>query len=200
MTVILGGSFDPVHLGHIYAASVVSKLLGNIKIQLMLASTPRLRNELGASKKHRWEMLTRACGENNILVPSDIELKSRGETRTVCTLQKLTSQYRNINWIIGSDAVEKVSSWYQSKELPKLTNFLVLIRPQHPNVIVPEGFVRVSDVNECLIGAGKIYIASDQMLEISASQIRERISAREDFEHLVPESVLTYIMQHELYQ
>lgn len=131
-------------------------------------------------------MVRLALVDQNVEI-SEIELNRSGPSYAIDTVSELNKQYPNkrLTWILGSDAFAEIGSWHRINDLAKLVDFLVIQRPGSPATNV--------DLD-----------LSYQMLEISAldissSEIRKRISERENYENFLPTSVVDYIREHRLY-
>ena len=125
---ILGGTFDPVHLGHLHAARIGCQALNAPAATLLLAARPRHRAPPVASIEQRWRMLQLAAQTDCRLRPSDLEVARPGPSYAVDTLAALAGR-KPLVWFIGSDALASVASWQRASELPSLCHFLVFDRP-----------------------------------------------------------------------
>ena len=199
--VVLGGTFDPIHYGHLHGARHVSKSLDGAKVTLMVAPEPQLRNPPEASFEDRWEMLSLACEPDSKLLPSQFENRHRRPTRTIHTLQKLAQSTKSaVVWVLGSDAFESLPQWYQAEDLPNFTSLFVLARPNTEICQVPRGFTQVRSASELLDQTGHVFVATTAMLDIAATDIRRRVRMGLEVSHLLPSSVLEHIMKKGLYQ
>ena len=220
MRAILGGTFDPVHVGHLHAALVGGALLGAERVELLLAARPRHRGPPGASVAQRWAMLKLATADANAgrlppsvgcrgrrprLVASDRELTDQGASRTVATLEALLARGEGRPvWLLGADALAGVHAWHRAHALAKLCHLLVLSRPGQPAAprVAPVGFERM-DIREFRERrAGGVHFAVAPMLDISATGIRAALAAgRFDsgLDALLTPAVWAYIRQRALY-
>ena len=199
--VVFGGTFDPVHEGHLHGATHVSNALGGITVTLMVAPNPQLRSPPEASLHDRWTMLQLACKSNPVLEASKFEDSRDGPTRTIQTLKDLSKTNAvPIVWAIGMDAFCNVSNWYGSEELPRIVSFFVLSRPGPVPGDLPAGFVRVKDPVQLLSSPGGVFMSSEPMLDVSATKIRRKIRSECDLSKLIHPEVCKHIIKNRLYR
>lgn len=189
---ILGGAFDPVHLGHMALAEDAFLELMLDEVWFMpSAQSPMKEGEPGLSSEARVELL-KACVKSHPkfkLETCEIERGGVSYTyETVCTLMEMhpTDSYY---WIIGGDQVAQLGEWRNIEELAKLIQFIVITRP---------GF----DVEDHLpkIRGLACHPISSRNLEISSTQVRERISQGDSINDLLPKSVADLIVSHNYYK
>ena len=204
MICLFGGTFDPVHLGHLHAADVVCRELGLSEIRLVLSARPSHKAATGASLAHRWAMLNLACEGDPRLVPDDREMHRSRPSYTVETLEAVRASHpgRRICWVIGSDAYALLPSWHRWREVLKLANLVVLARPGPFPELDEEMQTltdthRVDSLTDC--HSGGILLVDNAMKEIAAADIRAAIAEGRDVSHLLPVTVATYIREHHLY-
>ena len=194
---ILGGTFDPVHLGHIGLAQAALHELMLDEVLLMPASKQPFKNNKhveDASKRLRMiELATMNC--ENIGV-TDIELQSEGLSYTYDTMLKLMKLYPNteIHFILGSDSLLRIESWYKGKELLKLCSFAVGLRPGDDRAMLRKEADRLTSIYGC-----KITLLVDLMKPISSTSIRNHVHYKESISGLVSEEVEKYIYEQGLY-
>lgn len=198
--ILFGGTFDPIHRGHLDAAVYVSDLFAQ-PVHLLLAPSPRLRSPCIASFEHRWKMLQLACQSYKLLIPVDIERNIPGPTRTIDTLKHLRRKTdASFVWLLGSDALAKIHRWYESRELPKWLSFVVLKRPCSLVVEIPPDFNLTQEVSAVLENTGLVYVAPRQMSDLSATKVRNGLQTRRDIRHLVTTPVYDYIISKHIYE
>ena len=202
MKAILGGTFDPVHLGHLHAARRVRATLQIPEVTLLLAARPGHRATPRAGIRDRWRMLHLATRCDAGLQASDLEVVRPGPSYTVDSLKGLQGSEPLI-WLIGRDALADVPYWHRAGELASLCHFVVLDRPgaNGSGPPVPQGFERVDDM--ALLAerpSGGLYCLPNAMLDISASGIRRMIAEGGDASALLPCDVWTYIWEQGLYR
>ena len=204
MICLFGGTFDPVHLGHVHAADTVCAALSLAEIRLVLSARPSHKQITGASLEDRWEMLKLACEDHPQLVPDDREVHRQRPSYTVETLLEVRAEYplESVVWVIGSDAFLLLPSWHRWREVLELANLVVLLRPGHP--LQPDAEMaalieahRVDSLHDRV--AGGVVLLEDEMADVAAEDIRAGLAAGRDVSHLLPERVANYIRQHGLY-
>jgi nicotinate-nucleotide adenylyltransferase len=196
-TGILGGTFDPIHIGHLAIAKEIIDKLGIEKVVFLPAGKPRLREETKISPpEKRLEMIKLAIeGKENIEV-SDVELRRQGITYTVETLceLKLKKPYDQIYFVLGWDNLEKLPLWKESSTILKLAILVAVPRVGYP---MPD----LVEMEQKLPGLKKgVIILEKPEIDISSSVIRERVRLGLPIDHLVPESVAKYIQITGLYK
>ena len=216
---ILGGTFDPIHLGHLEAASAARRELSLDRILILPARTPPHRSiEPRASVFHRFAMAALAAAERDMIV-SDLELRREGPSYTALTLEALHRDGylpSHLYFITGSDAFAEVKTWYDYPRILQLANFVVVSRPGAPLVseLVPNPRLRASDSDALRRGSPKPSAEAAQSLiptgptvlsveadtpDVSSTEVRRRVGAGEPIEGLVPSSVAGHIHRHRLY-
>jgi nicotinate-nucleotide adenylyltransferase len=201
---LFGGTFDPVHNGHLHAARAVRRALRIEQIRLVLSARPSHKGSTGASLNDRWAMLQLACAEHPDLIADDREMHRSRPSYTVETLEALRAGHprESLCWVIGSDAFALLDSWHRWQEVIELANLVVLRRPgAFPPMSERMRTFTADHQVQSLAGChkGGIFILDDVMQEISAAQIRSEIAAGRDVRHLIPAPVALYIKEHHLY-
>mgnify|MGYP002143470236 FL=1 len=212
---LFGGTFDPVHWGHLRVALDTATALKLPEVRLIPSKTPVHRKAPGASEADRLAMLRLAVAEDGsgTLAVDDRELRRDTPSYTVLTLQSLRAEFpaRPLLWLIGVDAFQHLMSWYQWPQLFELAHFVVLNRPGYPvaNVLSPalapvwQGRLAREPVALTDTTHGSLYLHTVAPQAVSATEIRNKIAAGagdEALTSLLPPSVLTYIRAHQLYQ
>ena len=201
---LYGGTFDPVHLGHIHAARSVCRALGLSKVQLILAARPGHRGAPDSSVEHRWRMLQLACAAYEELVADDSEIRRHGRSYTVSTLTHVHERFPGSIpcWILGQDSFATLPSWHRWQELLSLCNLIVVDRPGL-QLQEPEAVRALCALHETQAFRpdvlGQIVRLDLPMQDISATQIRGIISRGGDPAHLLAAPVNAYIKRHGLY-
>ncbi|MFC1623807.1 nicotinate-nucleotide adenylyltransferase [Candidatus Omnitrophota bacterium] len=184
---ILGGTFDPIHEGHLYLAKKVLKRLSLKKIIFILTYLPPHKKNIKTTPAgHRFNMVKCAIKNNKKFEVSDIEIKRGGRSYSVETLREIRKLYGDpaeIFFITGSDSLKGLGKWKNLKEILKLSRFVVVKRPRFTIKDAPSSFISLK-VN-----------AKD----ISASLIRNRIKKGKSITKLTPKAVRDYIKKHDLY-
>ena len=193
----LGGTFDPVHVGHLHAARSVGNALGVPLVTLVLAAQPPHR-AARADAADRWEMLRLAVSGDAALAASDVELRRDGPSYSIDTIE-LLGDGDPIAWIVGSDGLDTFATWHRFPAFAKRCHIVAVVRPGTAVVPLP-GFSRVDDP-ECLARRerGCLFVLPHPMLDVSATRIRRILSRGGDASALLPSPVWTYIEQRGLY-
>ena len=209
MICLFGGTFDPVHVGHVHAAVTVCETLNLAEIRMLLSARPGHRGATGAPVASRWEMLVLACSGDPRLVPDDGEVRrAEREGRpsyTVETLEELRVVHPDavLLWVVGSDAYREITAWHRWREVLELANLVVLNRPGAPLDLPAEldALTRARRLEHPPAApAGGILILEAPMLAVSATRIRGALARSEGaVADLLPPAVYTYIKEHHLY-
>jgi nicotinate-nucleotide adenylyltransferase len=201
---LYGGTFDPVHRGHLHAALTVCEAVDLRRVHLVLSARPSHREHQGAEVDQRWAMLQLACEDDERLFADDREIHRSGPSYTVHTLEAARSENpgESICWVIGWDAYRLLPSWYEWQRVSALANLIVLQRPGFASGLdeTMQTFTRERQVTS-LSGhaSGAVLLLEQEMLTISAAGIRDLLRSGKSADHLLPNAVATYIRQHQLY-
>jgi nicotinate-nucleotide adenylyltransferase len=210
---IYGGTFDPIHYGHLRIAEELLDIIGLSRVIFVPSGAPRLRAVPEASKHHRSEMVRLAIQGNSLFSLDEREINRPGMSTTVESLREYRSEWgRNavLIFIVGIDAFRKINQWHHWRELFDLCHIIVVPRPGYLSVDdhqnLPEE-IRTELIARCVLDAkdlklqthGAIYTAQTSLLEISATQIRSLISMGRSIRYLLPENVSDYIKINHLY-
>jgi len=205
---VLGGTFDPIHFGHLRPALELVEQLGLDEVRLIPARVPPHRGQPAAGVDHRLAMLERAISGESRLHIDTRELSREGPSYTVDTLKSLRSELgadMPLGLIMGMDAFYGLATWHRWRELTEHANLVVTYRPDSP---VPRDgelghWLRSARVQEPgalkARAAGELLVWSVTQLDISATGIRELVGAGRSARYLLPDSVWTYIREHGLY-
>jgi nicotinate-nucleotide adenylyltransferase len=208
-TALFGGSFNPIHFGHLLLAEEVRERLGLARVVFMPAGVPPHKPAAGiASATDRSAMVRLAIADNPAFEASDLELRRAGPSYTVDTLQALAVPARELFLVIGSETFLDLLSWREPRRIASLCRIAVI--PRAGSAFDPDGAAARKVVQE--IGAdGITQVEGDAVpdrgvivvhatsLPLSASDIRERVAARRSLAYRVPPAVADYIAQHRLY-
>lgn len=194
---IMGGSFDPIHIGHLAVANEVLNIYELDEIIFVPTGDPPHKEGLRADACHRLMMVTMAVLSNDRFSVSDIEIKSSGKSYTLNTLTELHKIYKNTEFyfITGTDAVIDLPNWHEPGEVLKLCRFIAATRP---GIILEEVGIKIKGIMEAY--GGNIEILKVPMLQISSTDIRERFRTGVSAKYLIPECVEQYIIKNGLYR
>ena len=187
---LFGGSFNPPHLGHLIVAETVREQFGLDALWWMPAYQPPHKTGTAlAAVEHRLAMTQRAVAENPGFAVSDLEVQRKGTSYTVDTVRTLQAEHpdHTFSLIIGSDSLHGFSSWHQPEEIIARVPLIVYKRPGSAAAVVASHF------------AEQVRFADAPLLEISGTEIRQRLLAGRSIRYLVPDAVRTYIHDHKLY-
>ena len=213
---LLGGTFDPVHNGHLAVAKHVLLALGLDAIWFIPASLPPHKYGHGdgleiSSFAYRAAMLERAISQNSSYSISDIEAKRSSPSYSIDTIQILLQQtgpQADLYFIIGADAFLEIDTWKRFKELPSLVNFVVISRPGYPPDRVGEvirhnfpdyTYEPAHETWSSRHCKGLFILQHMEPVPISSTEIRAKVRRGEDIADLVPQQVKDYIKKHKLY-
>jgi nicotinate-nucleotide adenylyltransferase len=194
---ILGGTFDPVHLGHLAAAKEVKAGLRLDEVLFVPAGRPWLKGDAGVlGAEHRLAMLRLALGGRPDFKIDTIELDRPGPTYTVDTLAKLRrhSPDDELFFIIGADNLAQLPRWRESERIISLCRLVVVPRVGCPPPDIDRLEADIPGLKQRLV------ILDKPLIDISASMIRERVRQGLPIDNLVPEALAGYIKEKGLYR
>lgn len=197
---ILGGTFDPIHYGHLALAEEVRWALGLERVYLVPnAQQPLKRAAHTTAPEQRLAMVRLACQDNPAFLPSDREVRRPPPSYTVDTLRELRAIHTAAGesprcwFLVGSDVLDLFPRWYRAGEILSLARLAVVTRPGFPppdldalDAALPSASAHIDH----LVGP---------LLDISSSALRQRLAAGQPVRYQLPDAVLDYIQQHGLY-
>jgi nicotinate-nucleotide adenylyltransferase len=213
---ILGGTFDPVHQGHLAVAAVVRRALGLSRILLVPARVPPHRSQPEVSIYHRFAMVGLAALTAEYLVASDVDLDSHEPSYTSALLDRFRAAGHDPSqmvFITGADAFAEIATWHDYPAVLDRAHFVAVSRPG----LRAAGLVaHFSDLAERFVDLGSnvvtnhpsfdtlfttpaIFLIDADTPEVSSTEIRERLRTNGSLRELMPDSVADYIRRHELY-
>jgi nicotinate-nucleotide adenylyltransferase len=206
---ILGGTFDPIHVGHLETARAAQRALGLTRILVMPSRVPPHRTAgPSASPFHRFAMAALAVPDVPDAVVLDAELTTAGPSYTASTLERLTVEglrRPELFFITGADAFAEIETWYRYPEVLDLAHFVVISRPGMPAGSVPArlpdlaGRFRTADHDTRADGMPRIFLVDAPTPDVSSTEIRRRLRRAESITGLVPGPVEEHIRRHRLY-
>lgn len=182
---LLGGSFDPIHNGHLTTATALLEQLNLSAIRFVVAREQPLKKGHGASADHRARMVELAIADGPGFRVETLELDRPGPSYTVDTLRALRAREPGMEWVVllGSDAARDLDRWKEAADVARLARVVV--------------FGRAGDtIPASPLIAGTAVVP---VVNISATEVRERVREGLPFDHLVPPPVARYIRQNRLY-
>lgn len=186
---IFGGTFDPIHNGHLITAQSVKEIRNLDKIIFIPAYiSPHKQHAKASSPEHRLNMLRMAIDDIPFFECSDFEIKQHTISYTIDTLKEYKKYYDEIDLIIGYDNIFQFHTWKDPDEIFKLANVVVLKRKSSHPIEYVDKYVESA------------HFVETRGIEISATDIRNRVHADLPIYYLVPEKVLEYINTNKLYK
>ena len=207
---VLGGTFDPIHVGHLDAADAASVTLALDEIVLVPAHDQPLRvSEPRATVYHRFALAALALEDRPAWRVSDMELVRQGRSYTQDTLRALHDcgwRASQLFFILGTDAFAGIASWHGYPGVLDLAHFVVIARP---GVTIEEATARAPELrsrssqpskgDERIEGPARIFLVHAQTRDVSSTMIRERLASGLPIDDLVPPRVARHIQKHHLY-
>jgi nicotinate-nucleotide adenylyltransferase len=185
---VMGGTFDPIHHGHLVAASEVAQSFDLDEVLFVPTGMPYQKSDVTESE-HRYLMTVIATAANPRFTVSRVDIDRKGPTYTIDTLRDLRAQHPDaeLYFISGADAIAQILDWKDVRELWSLAHFVAVSRPGHVLTIsgLPESDVSLLEV---------------PALAISSTDCRNRVSRGFPVWYLVPDGVVQYISKHHLYR
>lgn len=205
---LLGGTFNPIHIGHLRSAIDVIELLALDELRLIPNALPPHREEPNVSPQQRLEMVRLATAKVPKLVVDDRELRRNKPSYTIDTLLSIHAELTaedQLFFIMGWDAFCGLPTWYRWRELLTHCHIIVLQRP-YLSVKIPkelQGFLAdkvVTDASCFTRLNGQVLYLQQTVLDISSTHIRQSLAQAKSVQFLVADKVLDYINEHKLYQ
>jgi nicotinate-nucleotide adenylyltransferase len=187
---IMGGTFDPIHHGHLVAASEVATLFDLDEVIFVPTGTPWQKSERQVSPaEHRYLMTVIATASNPRFWVSRVDIDRPGPTYTIDTINDIRAQRpeAELFFITGADALEQILSWKDAEQALKLAHFVGVTRPGY-------------ELSDAHLPSDAVTLVDVPAMAISSSDCRERVVARRPVWYLVPDGVVQYINKHRLYR
>jgi nicotinate-nucleotide adenylyltransferase len=206
---ILGGTFDPIHFGHLRLAEELSEALGLSQVRFIPAAHPPHKEQPSTSPEHRVDMVNLAIARNPKFILDKRELERSGPSYSIDTLQSLRDELGSdisICLFLGSDAFVKFNTWHRWEEILNLCHIALVERPatKEPLPQVLQNFLQdhcAEDATDLAsVPAGLIMTQKITALDISATRIRQGLQQKRSPCYLMPDSVIDYIYAHQLYR
>ena len=218
---VLGGTFNPIHLGHLHIARSVQKLFSLSEIRFVVAATPPHKSQKSLiALTHRYAMVSLATSEEPSFVPSLIELEPHASSYSVDTMRKIARAVDRdkgeVYFIAGGDSLCEVKSWRDSEKLLTRYNFIFVLRPgsdigKLEDYLPQKARERVCDcsgsrrtrirklIERDRPGKNRLFIVDTDAPDISATRIRNLAAAGKNFRGFIPAAVYAYIKKLHLY-
>ena len=193
---VMGGTFDPIHHGHLVAASEVASTFGLDEVIFVPTGESWQKNERAVSSaEDRYLMTVIATASNPTFSVSRIEIDRPGPTYTYDTLRQLAGELTasrgaepELFFITGADALAQIVTWNNADMVLNLAHFIGVTRPGHP-LALPDG-----------LPAGGVSLLEIPALAISSTECRERVGHKQPIWYLVPDGIVQYISKRGLYR
>ncbi len=205
---VYGGMFDPVHRGHLEAASYAVSQLNLDQLRLVPCSIPNHRDPASASSEQRVQMLELAIRGTDRIIVDQREIDRDGVSYTVETLKSLRQEYSEAQlvMVLGLDSFNSLLQWHLWQDLFDYAHLFVLNRSG--GELLPEVLNKIEYKNRAVDRPGRlfdqhhgaIYFARDFNFDVSSTQVREAVIAKEKLDHLLSEDVESYIEANQLYR
>ena len=206
---VFGGTFDPVHHGHLRSALELVEHLSVDQIRLMPCCSPPHRGMPAAAAEHRAAMVQLAVAREEKLICDRRELERSGKSYSIDSLIELHEELGagcSLSLVMGCDAVQSVESWHRWQELLDWAHIVVLARPgwQFPTTGAVARWLSEHRCDDHRVlqreRSGRILVAQLRPLAISSTEIRRLLQDDMSIRYLLPEPVLDYIQLHQLYK
>jgi len=196
---LFGGTFDPIHFGHLAIAEAAREELCLDRVWFVPARLqPHKRSRRVTDAEHRWEMVRLALAGNPCFEPSRLELNREGPSYTADTVAEVRRQAgpgQEIFFICGADTLLELDSWYRPADLMAWATIAVARRPGCEDTAVTRAAAQL----EARFG-GRVVLFEAPLLDVSSSLIRERLAAGRSIRYLVADGVREYIVRNCLYR
>jgi nicotinate-nucleotide adenylyltransferase len=193
---VFGGTFDPIHIGHLVSAEEVRVELGLERVVFVPARLPPHKlDHVVSLVEHRLAMVELAIASNPYFAVSKVDIDRSGPSYTVDTIELLRDEWGGgeIYFIMGSDSLLDILTWHNPQRLIRLCRFAVVSRPGYQ--------VDLDELDALLPGvASRVQMLNAPELAISSTDIQQRVCEGLSIKYQVPEAVEDYIYQHKLYQ
>lgn len=206
---IFGGTFDPVHFGHLRALLNLTERLHFDRVHWVVSAQPPHKAVTQSSSQHRLAMLKLALQDYPLFVADDCEMQRSQMSYTIDTIREFKARYvgAQLSMIIGADSLLNLPSWHQYEDLIDLVNWVVLHRPGYPLQAPAQMQGRVIDSHTALHASsgGKIYFYADSKVDISSTELRAALRQPQGWQSALVEQnldsrVIDYIRAQQLYK
>ena len=197
---ILGGTFDPPHLGHLLIAETARVALDLDTVMFLPAGEPWLKSgQRITPAAHRLKMVQLAVADNPDFCVSDREIRRKGATYTVDTLRELRCDFApdtQLYFIVGSDVLAQFHRWKEPEAILNLCRLAVIERPGGP----VEGIAALRENFSDALDAGAVVSVAGPRVDFSASELRRVLACGQSTRYQIPDVVAAYIDEHRLYR
>ena len=208
---LFGGTFNPIHIGHLRGAEEIQEAFGLEEVIFIPAAIPphKATGKL-IDARHRLEMVKLATAPNPFFSTSDIELSRPGKSYSIDTIRYFHGKVPDaLYFILGRDAFVEIETWKEYQNLFSLCHFIAMTRPGFQNTLIPSQlpgslshvFQYDSNMGVWIHPSGyKLYFKEITFLDISSTKIRELVEKGRSLRYLLPPEVEAYVQKHGLYR
>lgn len=192
---IYGGSFDPIHYGHLAIAEEARTTLALTSVAFVPAAHQPLKGQSQSAPEHRLAMVRLACADHPAFIPDDLELRCPPPSYTINTIESYHDRYgtnAELWFIIGADAARDLPRWHRVADLVSLVRLVIVGRPGY-SVDLPALAATIPAL------VGRCVLINGPRLDVSSSELRRRLAADCPVRYQMPEPVRLYIAEHDLY-
>lgn len=194
---IYGGTFSPIHAGHIRAAEIFLRDMRLDRLLIMPAAVPPHKAADGVSGEDRLEMARIAFRDaDSRLEVSDFEVRRDGKSYTICTLENFAEKNRTIFLLVGTDMFLTLPEWRRAEDIFRLADIVLMRRESKADAALEIDEKKAEYIDK--YGA-RIHVIDEPPLEVSSTMLRARIKSGEPTDGLIPDGVAAYIKEHGLY-
>lgn len=205
---LFGGTFDPIHRGHLQPLSEAARQIGIEQIKLIPCHIPPHKASPNVAAHQRLQMVKIATANTALFSVDDRELKQQRPSYSVHTLTALRHEYPQtpLCFFMGMDSLRTFASWYKYQDILALCHLVIMQRPGHSMIFNPRITQLLAthqtqdsdDLQRHL--AGKIFISDARQVAISATELRQRLARSHDVSEFIDANVLEYIQAYKLYR
>jgi nicotinate-nucleotide adenylyltransferase len=205
---LFGGTFNPIHLGHLRGAEEIREAFGLQEVVFIPAAQPphKITEEI-IQAHHRLEMVKRATRKNPQFSTSDVELRRPGRSYSIDTIRYFREKFKDsLYFVLGRDAFVEIETWKDFRSLFSLCNFIIMARPGSAQAVsLPGALAPAFRYDQGASGwvhgsRNMIFLKEINFLDISSTKVRELVENGGSIKYLVPPEVEAYIEKHGLYQ
>ena len=199
---VFGGTFDPVHHGHLIVARSLAESYGFEKVILMPTGAPPHKGVPGADGPARMEMLAAAVAGDSLYEVSDIEINRPGPSYTYDTIMDLRRRYGgkiDLSWLMGADMLEELPTWHRANDVLSEATILIAVRPPWDARIEKIFNNLTRQVSGEILLKLRNAVVQTPLIDISSTDIRKRISKGLSVRYLIPQAVIKIIEVRGLY-
>lgn len=208
---LFGGTFDPIHFGHLFTSQYLAQKIGLQKITFIPNNIPVYKSRPGANSIQRFEMLQSAIIDLPLFEINTIELQINRPVHTIETMEYIRNEYGKnypLVFILGQDSFLSLNQWYRWKELLLICHLLVFNRLCYIDKILLPNDIKfflnkhiTNDINKLYqYPSGYIFMYENPIINISATEIRKRCQQNQSCNGLLPDRVINYINKNNLYK